>query len=74
MATLSIQIDIPDDKVTLVVRALNWHYAKTDGPTTSPMTAGQLQNRLKQEEIDRLKKVVRDYILATPSEIDVDLS
>lgn len=60
MAAFNLTITVPDNKVSELVDALNWHYADEQGDA-NPETAGQLRARVESHTIQALKDIFKRH-------------
>lgn len=65
MAAFNLNITVPDNKVSELVDALNWHYAdeqpKDGNGDPIPETAGQLRARVESHTIQALKDIFKRH-------------
>ena len=65
MSDFTLNITIPDDKVTVMVAAMNWQYGQIEDPpgsgTYRDRTAGELKVFINAQTIQALKDIFTRY-------------
>ena len=72
MAQITININVPDDKMEEVIAALRHHHGKK--PDGSDYTPLELRGRFQEDCVRLLKRLYRKYDRATQPRPDLDAS